>query len=71
MTAPINDSVDWLQSGAITGYIWLFHELNIGVDNFLYSCEEGYGGVVSVFVDTGEAVNQAPSQSAPASAPQP
>jgi hypothetical protein len=71
MTAPINDAVDWMQSDVITGYIWLFHELNIGVDNFLYSCEEGYGGVVSVFVDTGVPVDQSPVQSAPASTGQP
>ncbi len=65
VTAPINGAMDWAQSGAITGYTWVFRQINLGIDNVLYECEWAWGGVVSLFVDTGEPVDQAPSQTAP------
>lgn len=66
MTAPINDAMDWMQFGAIEGYLWAFRELNIGADNALYGWEWCWGGTVSLFVDTAEPVDQAPAQDAPA-----
>ncbi len=66
-TAPVNDAVDWAQSGSIAGYLYVFRWINTGVVDVLYGSEWGWGEVVSLFVDTGEPVNQAPSQTAPAS----
>jgi hypothetical protein len=57
--------MDWAESAAMTGYIWVFREINIGLDNFLYGCEWAWGSAVSIFVETGEPVDQAPSQAAP------
>ena len=67
VTAPINDVVDWAQSGAITGYTWVFRQINIGVDDILYGWEWVWGGVVSLFVDVGSADDEETSESAPVS----
>jgi len=66
VTAPINSAVDWMQFGAIEGYLYVFREINIGLDNALYGWEWCWGGSVSLFVDTAVPVDQAPSQDAPA-----
>lgn len=67
VTAPINRPVDWAQRGAITAYLYVFREINVAFDTALHGSEWGWGRVVSLFVETGEPVNQAPSQAAPAS----
>lgn len=66
VTAPINDAVDWAQSGAITGYVYVYREINTATDDVLYAWEWAWGAAVSLFVDHGEPVNQSPSQAGPA-----
>jgi hypothetical protein len=65
VTAPINDVADWAQYGAVTGYIYVFREIDIGLDNVLYAGEWLWGGLVSLFVDDAEPVNQSTSQAGP------
>jgi len=69
VTAPLNAAVDWGQSAVITGYVWVFRQLNIGVDYALYGGEYAWGDFMSSFVEDGEPVFQAPSDSAPVSEP--
>jgi hypothetical protein len=65
VTAPLNDAMDWAQFGAVTGYIYVFHQMDIGLDNVLYGTEWLWGGLVSLFVDDAEPVNQSTSQAGP------
>jgi hypothetical protein len=69
LTGPVNDVVDWCQTAVITGYVWVFRQINIGVDYALYGGEYAWGDFVSNFIEDGEPVFQAPSDSAPASVP--
>jgi len=52
MTAPVNSGVDWTQRGAIALYVYVFHEVSVGLDYALDGCETVYGGVVWCFVPT-------------------
>lgn len=63
VTSPVNDAVDWAQSEAITGYIYVFREITIGLDKVIYAWEWAWGALVSLFVSDAEPVDQAPSQS--------
>lgn len=49
-TAPVNRTVDWTQSGVITGYIYVIHKVNIGVDAAIDTGENTYGGFIGLFV---------------------
>jgi hypothetical protein len=60
VTTPVNDGVDWAQSGALTLYITVFRKVSVGIDDGLYGGEWVWGKVVSMFVDTGQPVNQRP-----------
>lgn len=49
-TAPVNQGVDWTQSGAIALYVHVFHKVSVGLDYGLDGCEAAWGRVVGVFV---------------------
>lgn len=49
-TAPINQGVDWTQSGAIALYVNVFHKVSVGLDYTIDGCEKAWGGVVWCFV---------------------
>ena len=65
VTTPVNDAVDWAQFAAVTGYVYVFRELGIGLDNFLYGAEWAWGALVSLFVGDAEPVDQSTSQAGP------
>lgn len=50
MTAPVNKSVDWAQSGAIALYVNVFHRVSVGLDYAIDGGEAAWGGVVGCFV---------------------
>jgi hypothetical protein len=60
VTAPVNNGVDWAQSGAITAYVYVFRKISVGLDDGLYGGEWAWGKVVSLFVEEGQPVNQEP-----------
>jgi hypothetical protein len=49
-TQPLNTGMDWLQAGAIAGYVQIFRYLNIGADYVIDAGESAWGGVVWCFV---------------------
>ena len=59
-TKPVDDGVDWLQSGALTTYIYLARKISVGLDDGLYGGEWVWGKVVSLFVSNGQPVDQNP-----------
>ena len=50
VTAPVNHGLDKVQSGAIAGYVYVFHKISIGADSAISGCESAWGRVVWLFV---------------------
>ena len=50
VTTPINDGVDWTQTGALTLYIYVARKISVGLDDALYGGEWAWGEIVSIFV---------------------